>query len=89
MRYGTVTLRQAGGHGVGVTDDPRVGPARPFVLAPHRRADACFQVRVRVTGPARGTLSGCRFRYRWGAVEHPQDVGCETDVRLGPSLGGA
>ncbi|MEU6601065.1 hypothetical protein [Streptomyces flaveolus] len=47
---------------IGVADDLRVGPARLFVVPPHGQAGVCFHVRVRVTGPVRGTLSGCRFR---------------------------
>ncbi|MET8767583.1 hypothetical protein [Streptomyces sp. NPDC004658] len=89
VRYGGVTLDQAGGYAIGVTRDLRAGPARPFAVAPHGRAGAYFHVRVRVTGPVRGTLSGCRFFYRQGAVEYRQDVGCETDIRLGPPLRGA
>ncbi len=32
------------------------------MVPPHGQAGACFHVRVRVTGPVRGPLSGCRFR---------------------------
>ncbi|MFI1000681.1 hypothetical protein ACIP10_01040 [Streptomyces galbus] len=86
VRYGTATLRQTGGYLIGVTQGLAVGPARPFAVAPHGRAGAYVWVRVRVTGPVRGTLSGCRFWYRQGVVEYRQDVGCETVVRLGPPL---
>lgn len=50
------------------------------------QAGAYVWTRVRVTGPVRGRLSGCRFWYRQGAVEFRQDVGCETVLRLGPSV---
>ncbi|MFJ4812181.1 hypothetical protein [Streptomyces longwoodensis] len=89
VRYGTVTLRQTGGYLIGVTQDLAVGPARSFAVAPHDRAGAYFFTRVRVTGPVRGRLSGCRFWYRQGAVEFRQDVGCETVIRLGRPLRGA
>ncbi|MEU3549007.1 MULTISPECIES: hypothetical protein [Streptomyces] len=86
VRYGTATLRQTGGYALGVIQDLAVGPARPFVVAPHGQAGAYVWTRVRVTGPVRGRLSGCRFWYRQGVVEFRQDVGCETVLRLGPSV---
>ncbi|MEU3507873.1 hypothetical protein ABZ733_08070 [Streptomyces longwoodensis] len=54
VRYGTATLRRAGGHLIGVT--PAVGPARPFVVAPHGRAGAHAWMRetvIRLGAPPR------------------------------------
>lgn len=89
VRYGTVTLRQG---------------RRPRRRG-HRRSACRTRpaVRGRPAPPGRRLLPGSRQGHRArarhavrlpllvpaGAVEHPQDVGCETDVRLGPSLGGA
>ncbi|MGW2702356.1 hypothetical protein [Streptomyces sp. NPDC001340] len=93
LRYGAFSAEELGDNLLLASDSEsmrQVDRAKdhhgePIRIPPHDSADVYFMARVRVTGPVRGLLSGCRYRYRQGDVEYQQDLRCRTEIKLGPS----
>ncbi|QIJ62811.1 hypothetical protein [Streptomyces sp. JB150] len=91
-----VSAEDTGGHALVISIGVRNGMPGPAKLRDHAGrpvrvparevSDVFYAARVKVTGPVRGDLTGCRYRYRQGGEEFRQDVDCVTRIRLGPPL---
>ncbi|MER5787215.1 hypothetical protein [Streptomyces sp. NPDC001980] len=84
----------ADGHPYGVipVGDTDVG-VRPHKgssirLKSHGTSDLFYEARVKVTGTVHGDLTTCRYEYRQGSTTYHQDIGCDTQIRLGKPVTG-
>ncbi|SMF80043.1 hypothetical protein [Streptomyces sp. Amel2xC10] len=94
--YRAVSARDTDGHAMGVApagtdqvhdlEHARDHADRPVRVESDSVSDVYYLARLRVTGPVRADLTGCRYRYRQGGAEYRQDLPCVTRIRLGEPL---
>lgn len=96
LEYRAVSAEDTDGHPMIVPTGGRNGmpdlakirdyAGRPVRVPAREVSDIFYAARVRVTGPVRGDLTGCRYWYRQGNKKFRQDLGCVTRIRLGKPL---
>ncbi|AGS66962.1 hypothetical protein B446_00610 [Streptomyces collinus Tu 365] len=94
VEYRAVSAKDTEGHALIISTGGKHGmpdlaklhdyAGQPIEVKSKTESDFYYSARVRVTGRVHENLTGCRFWYRQGSTKYHQDLGCTTEIRLGP-----